>query len=201
VEAASDADPRPSRFRPPEMSTRQPPEIKLQRTGSHHLTSSARRAAYLRSMRETKVRHVEIVLATAIFFIGQTASCGVFFTENPRARLTAQGSVEITFEVSRPSDVEVAILDSKGEVVRHLAPGCSEIILRSRFFRTRCSRSFIGAAEVTRENPWRGIFPVSPYGFAPVLRLATQASRSRRRGSRTFSWGWYMESRRDRSCT
>lgn len=50
--------------------------------------------------------------------------------ETPDAKLTAgptakraEGGVEITFAVSKPTDGEVAILGAKGGVVRHLAAG------------------------------------------------------------------------------
>lgn len=46
----------------------------------------------------------------------------VAFTAAPRAEL-AGDKVKIVFAVSAPTDVEVAILDGKGAVVRHLAAG------------------------------------------------------------------------------
>ena len=35
----------------------------------------------------------------------------------------ADGKVVVSFELSRPADVEVAIVDAKGKVVRHVAAG------------------------------------------------------------------------------
>jgi hypothetical protein len=46
----------------------------------------------------------------------------VKFATKP-STVTAGGKVKITFAVSAKTDVEVAILDSKGKVVRHLAAG------------------------------------------------------------------------------
>ena len=44
------------------------------------------------------------------------------FTRPPAARKAGE-SVRITFTVSTPTDVEVAILDAGGRVVRHLVAG------------------------------------------------------------------------------
>ena len=46
----------------------------------------------------------------------------VTFTEKPKA-IGMRGGVEITFALSAPTDVEVAVLDAKGNVVRHLKAG------------------------------------------------------------------------------
>jgi len=46
----------------------------------------------------------------------------VRLTEEPKTR-AVRGGVEITFAVSAPTDVEVAVLDAKGKVVRHLKAG------------------------------------------------------------------------------
>lgn len=48
----------------------------------------------------------------------------VGFTVKPSAIRTRDGKVEITFAVSAPTDVEVAVLASDGKVVRHLGVGC-----------------------------------------------------------------------------
>ena len=45
------------------------------------------------------------------------------FTKKPSATKSADGKVKIEFAVSAPTDVEVAVLDAKGEVVRSLAAG------------------------------------------------------------------------------
>lgn len=44
------------------------------------------------------------------------------FTDGPKAERLDDG-VRINFDVSAPTDVEVAILDSQGKVIRHLAAG------------------------------------------------------------------------------
>ena len=44
------------------------------------------------------------------------------FTEQPEA-VESAGRVRITFAVSAATDIEVAVLNAKGEVVRHLAAG------------------------------------------------------------------------------
>ena len=44
------------------------------------------------------------------------------FTAKPAAK-QADGKTTVTFAVSEPTDVEVAILDTHGAVVRHLAAG------------------------------------------------------------------------------
>jgi len=46
----------------------------------------------------------------------------VKFAKKPRAR-KSRGKVTVTFAVSKGTDVEVAVLNAKGEVVRHLAAG------------------------------------------------------------------------------
>ena len=53
---------------------------------------------------------------------GPAAAGEVGFTAGPTA-LRADGKVEIRFAVSKAADVEVAIVDSRGNVVRHLAAG------------------------------------------------------------------------------
>jgi len=40
--------------------------------------------------------------------------------------------VKISFAASAPTDVEVAVLDAEGGVVRHLAAGCSARMRRRR---------------------------------------------------------------------
>jgi len=49
-------------------------------------------------------------------------AAGAAFAEEPRVEKTLQG-LRITFATKEPTDVEVAILDGKGRVVRHLAAG------------------------------------------------------------------------------
>ena len=67
-------------------------------------------------------RNTTLVLMGALFWAGG-AWCGeVRFTSGPKAA-RAGNQVTITFAVSKPADVEVAVLNSQGEVVRHLAAG------------------------------------------------------------------------------
>ena len=47
---------------------------------------------------------------------------GVAFAKKPSAERIG-GKVKISFAVSAPTDVEVAILDARGKAVRHLAAG------------------------------------------------------------------------------
>jgi hypothetical protein len=64
-----------------------------------------------------------LYLALACFAAGTLASAGeVKFTSKPTAS-KANGKVKISFTVSAPTDVEVAILDARGKIVRHLAAG------------------------------------------------------------------------------
>ena len=89
---------------------------------------------------ETEMRpggcfRLSVAMAAAAFLAGSQAAAGpdesatvagrqeaVQFTVGPKA-VTADGQVKITFAVSAPTDVEVAVLDARGEVVRHLAAG------------------------------------------------------------------------------
>jgi len=57
-----------------------------------------------------------------LFTAGMASAGDVSFTGGPTASVTDEG-VEIAFSVSAPTDVEVAILDAGGRVVRHLAAG------------------------------------------------------------------------------
>jgi len=50
------------------------------------------------------------------------AAAAVTFRRSPRA-VRAADKVRITFDVSAPTDVEVAILRADGKVARHLAAG------------------------------------------------------------------------------
>jgi len=63
------------------------------------------------------------VVFLGILAVGSTASAAeVQFAKEPTAVRSGE-KVTITFTVAAPSDVEVAILDAKGRVVRHLAAG------------------------------------------------------------------------------
>ena len=67
------------------------------------------------------VRFTAIVLA--LLSVSLPAAAGeVKFTTKPSAN-KAGDKVKISFTVSAPTDVEVAVLDAKGKVVRHLAAG------------------------------------------------------------------------------
>ena len=61
-------------------------------------------------------------LAVALLLAGTANGAEVAFTAKPKIT-AAQGSAAIEFAVSRPTDVEVAVLDAGGQVVRHLAAG------------------------------------------------------------------------------
>jgi len=65
-------------------------------------------------------------LAMTIFLAAFAATCGsaaeVGFSDGPNVVQDGNGA-RITFAVSQPTDVEVAVLDGEGEVVRHLAAG------------------------------------------------------------------------------
>ncbi|GAH47452.1 unnamed protein product, partial [marine sediment metagenome] len=62
-------------------------------------------------------------VALFVPLFGLTARAGeVGFTAKPRAA-GARDRVKISFAVSKATDVEVAVLDSEGKVVRHLAAG------------------------------------------------------------------------------
>jgi hypothetical protein len=69
-----------------------------------------------------KIRDAAL-LALAVIMTAQLAMAGeVKFANKPVAR-KANGKTAIAFAVSAGADVEVAILDAKGKVVRHLAAG------------------------------------------------------------------------------
>jgi DNA-binding beta-propeller fold protein YncE len=67
---------------------------------------------------------MRIAVLALCLLLAATAAFGaeVVFTKAPAAT-TADGKTTVTFAVSAPTDVEVAILDAKGKVVRHLAAG------------------------------------------------------------------------------
>ncbi|MBM4038710.1 MAG: hypothetical protein FJ290_09360 [Planctomycetes bacterium] len=66
-----------------------------------------------------RIGMVSLVLALAL----ATSSAGeVAFTAKPAAAKDG-GNVKVSFAVSAPTDVEVAVLDAKGAVARHLAAG------------------------------------------------------------------------------
>jgi len=68
------------------------------------------------------LRETAFVASVAVWVCAATSLAGVDFTTGPEARAEA-GGARITFGVSGTTDVEVAILDAKGRVVRHLAAG------------------------------------------------------------------------------
>ncbi len=67
-------------------------------------------------------RFALMVCSLAVLLVPTTASAQVGFTTKPKV-LGANGKRTITFAVNKPTDVEVAVLDAKGKVVRHLAAG------------------------------------------------------------------------------
>ncbi len=65
----------------------------------------------------------ELVLVLAAALVGSAGRAGeVKFASDPKVT-TAGGKATISFTVSAPTDVEVAVLGGKGQVVRHLAAG------------------------------------------------------------------------------
>lgn len=58
----------------------------------------------------------------ALMLVAQAFAAGAKFREGPRARRMGD-QVRIDFAVSGPTDVEVAVLDARGKVVKHLAAG------------------------------------------------------------------------------
>jgi hypothetical protein len=57
-----------------------------------------------------------------VVLIASTVCFGVTFTSGPEASLQG-GKITITFTASASTDVEVAILDAQGKIIRHLAAG------------------------------------------------------------------------------
>ena len=62
------------------------------------------------------------VLVLIAVFVCATVQAEVSFSKKPQAEKKGDKTI-ITFKVSEPTDVEVAVLDSKGNIVRHLAAG------------------------------------------------------------------------------
>ena len=62
------------------------------------------------------------ILFAGLLLGGAAGSGEVRFAAAPKA-IKAGRSIRITFAASAPTDVEVAILDARGAVVRHLAAG------------------------------------------------------------------------------
>lgn len=67
-------------------------------------------------------RTVGAVVLVVLVCAGCSMAGDVTFTAPPRAT-AFEGGARITFAMSEPTDVEVAILDADGDVVRHLAAG------------------------------------------------------------------------------
>ena len=63
-----------------------------------------------------------IVAGTTLALIASALARDVDFTAEPKA-VCEGGKGRITFAVGAPTDVEVAVLDTEGNVVRHLAAG------------------------------------------------------------------------------
>jgi SMP-30/gluconolaconase/LRE-like protein len=63
-----------------------------------------------------------IALVMLIALAPMAAGANVEFTKKPEVKVEG-GKATVTFAVSKPTDVEVAVLDAKGKVVRHLAAG------------------------------------------------------------------------------
>ncbi|HUT33133.1 MAG TPA: hypothetical protein VNE39_06630 [Planctomycetota bacterium] len=68
------------------------------------------------------IGRVLIAAVALLGVLGQAPAGQVEFATRPTAK-AAGDKVEVAFAVSAPTDVEVAILDAKGNVVRHLAAG------------------------------------------------------------------------------
>src|SRR5262249_16770347 len=79
-----------------------------------HLESCCSREAVV-------IRYVLLLLAT-VFFTGTVTAQELSFKNPPTATKQGEKTV-IAFTLSQPSDVEVAVLDGSGKVVRHLAAG------------------------------------------------------------------------------
>src|SRR5688500_5401256 len=63
------------------------------------------------------------VMLVAIFVVGQpSAAAALSFSQKPSAK-RVEGGFEIRFALSESGDVEFAVLDAAGHVVRHLAAG------------------------------------------------------------------------------
>lgn len=69
-----------------------------------------------------KQRLKQIALAVACAMVLKAHAADVAFTAKPRV-MPADTGAKIAFAVSAPTDVEVAVLDARGAVVRHLAAG------------------------------------------------------------------------------
>jgi NHL repeat-containing protein len=63
------------------------------------------------------------ICALALAAVCASAVAGPGFKVKPSVTPTSGGAAKISFEVAEPTDVEVAVLDAKGAVVRHLAAG------------------------------------------------------------------------------
>ena len=67
-------------------------------------------------------RRLLLVLFTTFFVVYASRSDGGTFTQPPTAT-SSGGTVKIRFATSAATSVEVAVVDAKGTVVRHLAAG------------------------------------------------------------------------------
>ncbi len=99
------------------------------------------------------------VILTLLFAGGFAASAEVRFQSPPKA-VMAGGDMKITFAVSSPTDVEVAILDAKGKIVRHLAAGLLGKNAPSPFKRDSLSQEILwdgkdDAGRVSKGGPFR----------------------------------------------
>lgn len=67
-------------------------------------------------------RIVFVGVVTAALVSGTVFAADVRFTKEPTARRVGE-KVEISFAVSAPTDVAIAVVDARGKIVRHLAAG------------------------------------------------------------------------------
>ncbi|MGQ9662951.1 MAG: hypothetical protein ACUVWX_11545, partial [Kiritimatiellia bacterium] len=63
-----------------------------------------------------------LLVVLTLVFESSSGRCAVKFVTQPTALRTATG-VSISFEVDKETDVEIAVVDQAGKVVRHLAAG------------------------------------------------------------------------------
>jgi hypothetical protein len=73
-------------------------------------------------MRNLRIAASAIIIAAVVMLIGAAAGAEVSLQGKPAVRAEG-GGVRIEFALTAPGDVEVAIVNEKGEVVRHLAAG------------------------------------------------------------------------------
>ena len=130
---------------------------------------------------ETSMRALTLAIVLSLPAI---ALAEAKFTQQPKVVPDGQG-VKITFAVDAPADVEVAVLDAKGQIVRHLAAGMLGPKARRRWRPIRSSRRSPGTAPTMPASRWPGRAR-SASGSAWRPRWKSRLA-SRRRSSATSS--------------